>query len=99
MARAQVYGSAPTARKPHRDFDGYICELRNPLTGGHNIVVLTAGQRLDEDAGKYTCICNEHHTLISGNSLPAMRACMKDAATFCDDCRALAAAAPTPATT
>lgn len=93
MAIVQSNGSTPTARKPHRDWAGYVSERRNHLTGDHNVIVLAAAQGLDvsEGAGsKFACICNAHNTVIQG-SLSAMRGCMEDATGFCDDCRELAA--------
>jgi hypothetical protein len=90
----------PTARKPHRDFVGYLCELRNPLSGGHNIILDCKradleGFPLVEDwraeGGRYQVLCNEHATNVFCTNMPAARQCMKDATEFCDECREIQA--------
>lgn len=89
----------PTARKPHSDFSGYICELRNPHSGGHTIV--SDCKRAEEEGaglvadykaegGRYQVLCNEHSTLIYCTNLPVARECMKDPTTFCMPCRVIA---------
>jgi hypothetical protein len=81
-----------TARKPHNDWSGYICELRNKLTGDHNVVVKAADAGLCTHGGKYATICNKHGTIVNSTNLPGARASMKDATNFCDGCRELAIA-------
>ena len=77
-----------TARKPHRDWAGYIAELRNPITGDHNVIVDAVVAQLDDTDGRYATICNAHGTILNSKSLPAARSAMKDATSFCDGCRA-----------
>lgn len=83
-----------TTRKPHSDFDGYICERRNQLTGGHNIILDCKRAELvvdyNEEGGRYQVLCNEHSTIIHCTSLPVARECMKDSTMFCDECRLIA---------
>lgn len=90
----------PTARKPHRDFAGYVAELRNPLSGGHNVIIdcrkaeEQGAPWVDDykaEGGRWMILCNEHGALVYTTSLPAARSSMKDATNFCDDCRAIAA--------
>ena len=90
-----------TARKPHNDLVGYRAELRNRLSGGHNIILdckraEEAGCPLVEDwkaeGGRYQVVCDAHGTLVNCTNLPAARSSMKDATNFCDDCRSIEAA-------
>jgi len=90
--------STPTPRKPHRNLRGYVAELRNPLTGGHNIILdckraEAEGFPLVDDwraeGGRYQVLCNEHSTLVVCTSMPEARSSMKDATNFCDGCRAI----------
>lgn len=87
-----------SARKPHSDFAGYRAERRNPLSGGHTIILdcklaEQQGAPLVEDyaeeGGRYQVLCNEHGTIVHCTNMPAARDCMKDATNFCDDCRAI----------
>ena len=99
MTARDMTAARPTARKPHRDFAGYICELRNQLSGGHNVVsdckrAEAEGHALvenyTEEGGRYQVLCNEHGNLVYCTNLPMARASMKDATMFCDECRTLA---------
>ena len=80
-------------RKPHNDFVGYRCERRNPISGGHTII-LDCKQGLLVDnykvAGRYQVLCNEHSMIVHCSSMPEARICMKDATAFCGVCRDLA---------
>lgn len=81
-----------TARKPHRDTAGYVCELRNKLSGDHNIIVdaKNGGDWIgNPDDGRWICLCNKHSTCCQFSSLPDARRAMKDATIFCQDCRAI----------
>jgi hypothetical protein len=86
MSTIQSNGAKPTARKPHRDWGGYVSERRNPITGDHNVVVLSEGQGIDPGDGRYACICNAHRTIVQG-TLSQMRGAMRDSCLFCDGCR------------
>lgn len=86
-------------RKPHNDFAGYVCELRNKLSGGHNIILdckLAAeqGMPLVEDykteGGRYQVLCNNHSVIVHATNLSTARAAMKDATIFCVQCRDIA---------
>jgi hypothetical protein len=88
----------PTARKPHRDFAGYRCELRNPYSGGHTII-LDCKEAAEQGAplidnwraeGRYQVLCNEHAQVENVTALPIARKLMKDPTTFCTECRAIA---------
>lgn len=89
----------PSARKPHRDFAGYICELRNKYSGGHTVIsdcklAADQGQALVrnyiEEGGRYQVLCNEHGHLVYCTNMPSARECMKDPTTFCMVCRCIA---------
>lgn len=89
-------GMPATARKPHADWAGYRSERRNPLTGGHNVIVdckLAEQQGAPwvddyaEEGGRYMVLCNTHSANVFVTSMPTAMECMKDATTFCDDCR------------
>lgn len=91
--------SRPSARKPHRDFAGYVCELRNKYSGGHTVIsdckrAASEGNPLvrdyAEEGGRYQVLCNEHGHLVYCTNLPVARECMKDATTFCMVCRCIA---------
>src|ERR1700675_3144460 len=91
--------NAPSAGKPHSDFVGYICELRNKLSRGHiSIFDCKSGDKEGrglvenyvEEGGRYQVLCNEHSTIIHCTNLPVARDCMKDATMFCDECRTIA---------
>jgi hypothetical protein len=95
-AAAYEMHHAPTTRKPHRDFAGYVCELRNPLSGGHNVVcdckrAEKEGNALvesyEEEGGRYQVSCEKHGSLVYCTNMRAARECMKDATSFCDECR------------
>lgn len=79
--------SEPTARKPHRDWAGYVCELRNKYSGGHTVVVRAEEAGLDPNGGKYAVICDKHNTLINTTILQKARSIMRDPTIFCEDCR------------
>jgi hypothetical protein len=90
-------------RKPHNDFVGYVCELRNAWSGGHTIILdckraQEEGQPLVADyaqeGGRYQVLCNEHGHLVYSPNLPVARECMKDATSFCMLCRAIAGEVP-----
>ena len=87
-------GRAPTARKPHRDFAGYVTERRNPYSGGHTII-LDARNGGDwagsEEDGRWIVLCNEHSTLVQTTSRPGAQGAM-EAVDFCEACMAIAAA-------
>lgn len=76
-----------TARKPHRDWAGYVCELRNKFSGGHTVVVTAAEAGLDQNGGKYVVVCDKHSTLVNTTSVPKARAIMRDPTIFCEACR------------
>jgi hypothetical protein len=93
-----------TARKPHRDFAGYVAELRNQYSGGHTIISdckLAVEQGVPlvrnyrEEGGRYQVLCNEHSRLIYTTNLPSARECMKDPTSFCMLCRCIAGEGPT----
>ncbi len=88
-----------SVRKPHRDFAGYVCELRNKYSGGHTVIsdckrAEEQGNALvenyTEEGGRYQVLCNEHGHLVYCTNLPVARECMKDATSFCMVCRAIA---------
>lgn len=58
-------GSTPTARKPHRDWAGYVTERRNHLSGGHNVLVKAKAAGLDTDGGSWVTICDVHGTVCN----------------------------------
>src|SRR3990167_10368239 len=84
----------PTNRKPHRDFAGYVCELRNPYSGGHTVILDCKNAQIVEDyrdeGGRYQVLCNEHSEIVHCPALPDARGCMKDPTMFCVACRKLA---------
>jgi hypothetical protein len=93
----------PSARKPHRDFAGYVCELRNKYSGGHTVVSdckraeeqgAAIVQNYAEEGGRYQVLCNEHGTLVYCTNLPVARECMKDPTEFCMICRVIAGEGP-----
>jgi hypothetical protein len=101
--RADITVRLPTARKPHADFAGYRCERRNPLSGGHTVILdcriaAEQGTPLVADykaeGGRYQVLCNDHSTIIHCTSMPTARMYMKDATYFCDDCRRIAGEGP-----
>jgi hypothetical protein len=86
-------------RKPHNDFAGYVCELRNKYSGGHTVIsdcklADEQGHGIVDDykleGGRYQVLCNDHGFLIYCTSLPTARGCMKDPTMFCMMCRVLA---------
>lgn len=90
-------------RKPHQDFAGYVCELRNKYSGGHTVIsdckrAAAEGNALVEDyvaeGGRWQVLCNEHGYLIYSTNLPAAREMMKDPTIFCMVCRCIAGEAP-----
>ena len=84
----------PTARKPHRDFAGYVCELRNPYSGGHTVILDCKKAPLVVDykaeGGRWQVLCNEHSTIVHCTALLDARGCMKDPTAFCEPCRTVA---------
>jgi hypothetical protein len=95
--------SAPTARKPHRDFAGYLAELRNPYSGGHTVILdckraadegVPLVENYVEEGGRYQVLCNEHGHLVYCSNVPVARECMKDPTTFCMVCRCIAGEGP-----
>ena len=93
----------PTARKPHRDFAGYVAELRNRFSGGHTVIsdckrAAEEGNAIvenyQEEGGRYQVLCNEHGHLIYSPNLPAAREMMKDPTIFCMVCRCIAGEGP-----
>lgn len=89
----------PNARKPHSDFAGYVAELRNKLSGGHNVICDCKRAEFEGnpwvadykmEGGRYRVLCDTHSTLVYCTNLPAARSCMKDATEFCDLCRVIA---------
>jgi len=98
-----IVSAQPSARKPHRDFVGYVCELRNKFSGGHTIIsdckcAAQEGTPLVEDyvqeGGRWQILCNEHGYLVYCTNLPMARECMKDPTTFCMVCRCIAGQGP-----
>ena len=88
-----------SARKPHQDFAGYLCELRNKYSGGHTVICDCKRAEAEgaplvsdykEEGGRYQILCNEHSYLIYCTNLPVARECMKDPTTFCMVCRCIA---------
>jgi hypothetical protein len=74
-------------RKPHNHIRGYVCELRNRLTGIGYVVVYDRNKGFDCDAdGRYVVVCETHFVMVSATSLPRARAAMK-AVDFCEECR------------
>ena len=93
----------PTARKPHRDFAGYVAEMRNRYSGGHTVIsdckrAADEGIPIVEDykaeGGRYQVLCNEHGHLIYSTNLPAARQMMKDPTIFCMLCRVISGEGP-----
>lgn len=87
-----------SARKPHDNLVGYVAERRNPLTGGHNIILdckraeqegFPLVDNWKEEGGRYQVLCDEHATCVFTTNLPSARSCVKDATNFCDECRGL----------
>jgi len=86
----------PTARKPHRDYAGYRCELRNPFSGGHTVVLdceLAVQQAVPLvenptlEGGRYQVLCDAHGEIDHCGSMAQARLRMKDASIFCQQCR------------
>ena len=76
-----------SARKPHQDFAGYVCELRNKYSGGHTVIsdcrrAADEGNAIveayAEEGGRYQVLCNEHSHLVYCANLPEARECMKE---------------------
>jgi hypothetical protein len=93
----------PTARKPHRDFAGYLAELRNRYSGGHTVILdckraadegVPIVENYVEEGGRYQVLCNEHAHLVYCSNVPVARECMKDPTTFCMVCRCIAGEGP-----
>lgn len=95
-APRDVSSGRPTARKPHRDFIGYVCELRNEFSSGHNVILDCKqaeedGHKLvenyEEEGGRYQILCNTHGQYAHCKDMPTARKYMKDATYFCLRCR------------
>jgi hypothetical protein len=93
----------PSARKPHSDFAGYVCELRNKYSGGHTVICdckradaegIPLVENYVEEGGRYQVLCNEHSHLVYCTNLPSARECMKDPTSFCMVCRCIAGEGP-----
>lgn|SRR3990167_6027012 len=87
-----------SARKPHQDFAGYVCELRNKYSGGHTVIsdCKRAAERgtplvenYVEEGGRWQALCNEHGHLVYCSNLAVARECMKDPTSFCMVCRSI----------
>ena len=79
-----------TNRKPHANHEGYVCELRNTITGiGH--VIIYDGKRNDmgTEGGRWITACNTHSNVVASSSLPLARAAMKYP-DFCEECMQVA---------
>lgn len=75
-----------TPRKPHSVNAGYICELKNRLTGiGHVVIYIASEQGIDVGDNKYAIVCETHGTMTGTTSLPKARKIMK-MPDFCEDC-------------
>ena len=94
-----MHNYLPTKRKPHADFAGYVCERRNPYSGGHTIMLDRKRAAAEgtpplkdykAEGGRYQVLCNEHSCVIQCIALADARGCMKDPTSFCLECRALA---------
>ena len=61
-----------SARKPHNDVAGYVCERRHPYTKGHVLIVdVRNGGRWaasEDGGGRYVVICDPHGTLVQDTS-------------------------------
>ncbi len=88
----------PSVRKPHRDFAGYVCELRNYWSGGHTVIsdckrASDQGMPLvadyEAEGGRYQVLCNDHGHLVYTTNMPVARECMKAPTNFCMVCRAI----------
>lgn len=77
-------------RKPHNHLAGYICELRNPHSGGHTVIYDAVKASLDPEPGRYFASCETHSQLEYASSLPKARVMMKDPTIFCAACREIA---------
>lgn len=86
-------------RKPHQNFAGYRAERRNPLSGGHTIILdckwaedsgVPLVENYAEEGGRYQVLCNAHAYIVHTTSMPSARQVMKDSTAFCDPCRVLA---------
>ena len=75
-------------RKPHNDVIGYVCELRNRVTGIDYVVIYDRNKGFDCDSdGRYVVVCEAHGTMVSETSLPRARMSMKSVE-FCQECHA-----------
>lgn len=74
-------------RKPHNDVIGYVCELRNRVTGFDYVVIYDRNKGFDCDADGYVVVCEAHGTMVSETSLPRARMSMKSVE-FCQECHA-----------
>lgn len=88
-----------STRKPHQDFAGYVCELRNKYSGGHTVIsdckrAAEEGSALvenyAEEGGRWQVLCETHGHLVYCTNLPVARECMKDSTSFCMVCRCIA---------
>lgn len=87
--------AAPTTRKPHRDWVGYVTERRNKITGDFTVVVDATVEPvwLDPDGGRWVTMCNAHGTLCNHTSLRLARAFMVAGShNWCEPCVELAGA-------
>lgn len=76
-------------RKPFNDRAGYVASLKNPITDIHNVIYKAEEQGIDVNGCKYAVVCEGHKTMTGATSIPKARELMKDAASFCEDCRAV----------
>ena len=82
-------------RKPHNDVIGYVCELRNRVTGIDYVVIYDRNKGFECDAdGRYVVVCEAHGTMVSETSLPRARMSMKSVE-FCEQCHARHSVEPT----
>ncbi len=89
----QATPEAPSRRKPHSWWAGYVAERRNYITGEYNVLVEAKAQGLDPDGGRWNVICTAHSTILSHTNQRMLRAFALrtgyGSLEWCDDCRAV----------
>jgi hypothetical protein len=82
------YTTTPSKRKPHRDWAGYVTERRNPLSGGHNVLVRAGPAQLDPSGGTWVTVCDVHGSLCNHHNRQLAYAHLVSSE-WCEDCMAI----------
>lgn len=91
-----ITSNVPTARKPHRDWAGYVTERRNPWSGGHTVIVRAEPAGLDPSGGTWITVCDAHSTVCNHRNRSLAYGHMKAPEGWCEECAAIAATKATP---